>query len=196
MAGLHQCHGCGYRFEDAEGLANHVCPEDTPYPGGGRGPTSGHMGTDTSEARARADDTSGRTGARRVETLALLHQAGWHGLTWRELAERTGWHHGEASGALTRAHKAGLIERLALQRKGCKVYVLAHFVDSRTTEPYQPQMTSKQLRERLAQAELLLRQSRIALNDFIEWPSDLRANEQSARETVADIDKYLGREDQ
>lgn len=100
-----------------------------PYAG-----TSGHSGTDTSERRARRDDTDGTTSARQSSTLAALKHAGADGLTWNELAAANDWHHGQASGALSTLHKAGLIARLSASRNRSKIYVLPIFVNGRPTE--------------------------------------------------------------
>lgn len=88
------------------------------------GGTSGHAGSETSKQRAVSDDTSGRTGARQRTTLRLLGNAGAYGLTYRELGDRTGWHHGQSSGVLSGLHKAGRIVRLTETRGRCKVYCL------------------------------------------------------------------------
>jgi len=100
-----------------------------PYAG-----TSGHSGTDTSERRARVEDTDGTTTARQSETLRRLAETGSHGMTWHDLADLAGWHHGQASGVLSVLHRAGLISRLSISRNRCKVYVLPMFVDGRATE--------------------------------------------------------------
>ena len=102
-----------------------------PYAG-----TSGHSGTDTSEARAKQADSDGTTTARQMETLSALRYAGSDGLTWSELAEALGLHHGQASGTLSVLHKAGQIERLKLSRNRCKIYVIPDHVDGRLTEPF------------------------------------------------------------
>lgn len=104
---------------------------DLPYAG-----TSGWSGTDTSEARARGADESGATGKRQAEVLEYLRQSGAEGLTVANLRSGTGWHHGKASGLLSGLHKAGRIERLALTRNRCHVYVLPRYVMGRLTQPH------------------------------------------------------------
>lgn len=96
----------------------HLALPALPYDG-----TSGHAGSDASDARATAADSDGTTGRRQARTVALLHQAGPGGLTWAELGEATGWHHGTASGALSALHRAGMVVRLVEQRNGSHVYV-------------------------------------------------------------------------
>lgn len=100
-----------------------------PYAG-----SSGWSGSDTSHERADRDDTSGTTGWRQRQTIALLHQAGERGLTWRELANILDVHHGGASGALSVLHKDGKIARLADRRGKSKIYVLPEYVAGRVTE--------------------------------------------------------------
>jgi hypothetical protein len=102
-----------------------------PYAG-----TSGHSGTDTSPERARQEDSTGITGLRQRRTLRLVQAAGLGGVTWREVADVTGLHHGQVSGALTNLHHAGHIVRLADRRGRCKVYVHPDYVGGRTTEAY------------------------------------------------------------
>lgn len=91
---------------------------ELPYNG-----TSGFSGTDTSEERARSADRSGKTALRQAQALNLITDRDWDGLTWKELSEATGLHHGTASGVLSVLHKAGRIARLKQTRNGCKVYV-------------------------------------------------------------------------
>lgn len=92
----------------------------TPYGDG----TSGHQGT-TSEA-AEPDRR------RRIDVaLQAVRQAGRRGLTWRELAEREGWHHGQASSALSNLHRTGLAVRLSEARERCGVYVTPENIEDR-----------------------------------------------------------------
>ena len=102
---------------------------ELPYSG-----TSGHSGTDTSKARALNADRSGKTALRQAQTLNLLAQRKLLGITWKELSEITGLHHGTASGVLSVLHKAGRIARLKESRDGCKVYVDVACVEGRVVE--------------------------------------------------------------
>ena len=102
---------------------------ELPYSG-----TSGHSGTDTSKARALHADRSGKTALRQAQTLNLLAQRKLVGITWKELSEITGLHHGTASGVLSVLHKAGRIARLKETRKGCKVYVDVACIQGRVVE--------------------------------------------------------------
>lgn len=107
---------------------------DAVLPYGTRNPSSGFSGTDTSEERARLQDADGTTARRQRAVYNLLWAAGKYGATWKEIADETGWHHGQASGALSNLHKVGRISRLSARRSRCKVYVLPEFVNGRETE--------------------------------------------------------------
>lgn len=98
--------------------------------------SSGWSGSSTSRDRAEAADGSGETRNRQLLVLLSLIKRGPEGMTWRELADLTGWHHGTASGALSVLHKEGRIARLSIKRQRCKVYVLPEDVHGRVTEPH------------------------------------------------------------
>lgn len=104
-----------------------------PY-GTGDNRNSGFSGSDTSRARAREADLSGLTGVRQRETMRHLANREARGITWKELAELTGWHHGTCSGALSNLHSVDRIARLAETRLKCKVYVLPRYVNDRPVE--------------------------------------------------------------
>lgn len=88
--------------------------------------TSGHQGDSSEQA-----EPSRR---RRIDTAyTLVLNSLKVGLTWRDLATVTGWHHGEASSALSNLHRQGRVERLAFKRDGCGVYVTPANVDGRAT---------------------------------------------------------------
>lgn len=98
------------------------------------GDTSGWSGSSTSEERAREEDENGTTSERQAEVIRLLTER--HGLTWKEVADIKGWHHGQASGALSGLHKAGLICRLSERRGNSQIYVVPADVSGRPTEEY------------------------------------------------------------
>ena len=102
---------------------------ELPYSG-----TSGHSGTDTSKVRALNADRSGKTALRQAQALNILSQRRLLGMTWKELSEITGLHHGTASGVLSVLHKTGRIARLKESRNGCKVYVDVSCVQGRIVE--------------------------------------------------------------
>lgn len=102
-----------------------------PYKG-----TAGWSGTDTSKARAINNIASGREENNQARALAYLKLAGINGMTWKELADGTGWHHGTASGVLSVLHKSGAIVRTIKVRNRCKIYVHQNFKDQVSHEVY------------------------------------------------------------
>jgi hypothetical protein len=100
-----------------------------PYAG-----TSGWSGSDTSRERTRDADTSGATSYRQSAVLFALFQAGEDGLTWKEVGDAMGWHHGTSSGCLSVLHMVGRIARLSVKRDRCKVYVHLDYVAGRDIE--------------------------------------------------------------
>lgn len=100
----------------------------TPYAG-----TSGWSGSETSRDRAVTQDKDGTTKNRQSETMRLVLASKSYGMTWKELSEATGWHHGSASGVLSVLHKAGFIERLTDRRNKCAIYVGLESVNGRKT---------------------------------------------------------------
>lgn len=102
---------------------------ELPYAG-----TSGHSGSDTSEARAIHSDQTGQTARRQKQALALLESYGYEGLTWKELASLLNLHHGSASGVLSVLHKTRRIARLKESRNGSKIYVGLNWINGRQTE--------------------------------------------------------------
>lgn len=107
-----------------------------PYPDRRAGRSSGWSGSDTSRERAERDDATGVTSERQRFVLSLLGNRGPAGLTWHELAESTGMHHGQASGVLSNLHQGGRVARLSDRRGRCHPYVLPEYVQGRETQPY------------------------------------------------------------
>lgn len=97
-----------------------------PYAG-----TSGWSGSESSRMRAIEEDKNGTTANRQQETLNYLFDSGVIGMTWKELSDQTGWHHGSASGVLSVLHKEGLIVRLQEKRNRCAIYVQERYVKGR-----------------------------------------------------------------
>lgn len=112
----------------------------TPYDGG---TSSGHSGSEASQERSEREDSDGTTEKRQAAALELVRQAEKHGMTVKELREGTGWHHGQASSALSNLHRVGLLERLADKRDRCQVYVRPVYVLGRETQPYGRQHPSE-----------------------------------------------------
>lgn len=92
----------------------------TPYRG-----TGGFVKRDTSQARAEADVKTGKLTERQTKVLALLRDAGATGLTWFQLGERLGLHHGQISGVLSNLHKDGRVFMLKAVHDGSHFYVHA-----------------------------------------------------------------------
>ena len=102
-----------------------------PYAG-----TSGWSGSDTSRERAEREDSDGTTTERQRLVLEYVGAGEHDGATVKELRTDFGWHHGQASGALSNLHKAGYLARLTERRERCAVYVLPEFVQDRETAPH------------------------------------------------------------
>ena len=79
------------------------------------------------------DDNDGTTKGRQNVTLRIINASKTYGMTWKELADETGWHHGQASGVLSVLHKEGLIERLSERRGKCAIYIGLNSVNGRKT---------------------------------------------------------------
>ena len=107
-----------------------------PYPEPDGEATAGWSGSDTSHERAERERDDGTVAHRQQQALVSLDRVGPDGLTWRELAERQGWHHGQSSSVLSVLHKDGRVARLALRRDRCHVYVLIGNVNERETQPH------------------------------------------------------------
>jgi len=104
----------------------------TPYAG-----TGGWSGTETSKARAEDDKKSGRLSQRQQDVLRALYDQP-EGLIWSEIADALRLHHGQASGALSNLHKAGLVFQLVTPRDKCLPYVHSryrHLHDQRRDKP-------------------------------------------------------------
>jgi hypothetical protein len=98
--------------------------------------TAGWSGTDTSKARAIHNLESGKELNNQQKALYILKKAMLHGMTWKELADLIGIHHGTASGVLSVLHKSGAIVRTVKVRNGCKVYVHQDYKDQVSHEVY------------------------------------------------------------
>ena len=100
----------------------------TPYAG-----TSGWSGSETSKERAGKADKDGTTFLRQKVTLDYIKYYESYGVTWKELSDLTGWHHGSASGVLSVLHKEGFIVRLKDRRNRCAIYVHPVYLQNRET---------------------------------------------------------------
>lgn len=94
--------------------------------------------SDTSRERAQREDRLGITQKRRQIALVLVNEAGLSGLTWKELADETGLHHGQVSAVLSTLHKAGLLFQLKDRREGSHPYLHGdfrnHFLDEEVND--------------------------------------------------------------
>jgi len=95
--------------------------------------TDGWTGSDASQERAVADQKTGKARQHRAQTIDALSEAADHGLTYRELGDLFGWHHGQSSSVLSVLHKERRIARLQDQRNRCHIYVLHLYVQGRQT---------------------------------------------------------------
>ena len=98
--------------------------------------TAGWSGTDTSEQRALDNLYSGRELNNQQLALKYLKSRNDYGITWKELAIETGWHHGTTSGVLSVLHQSGAIVRTIKTRNRCKVYVHQDYKDQVIHEVY------------------------------------------------------------
>lgn len=83
--------------------------------------------SDTSRARAVNEDLAGTTTRRRQQVADLVRAEYTHGMTWAEVAKRTGLHHGQVSGALSKLHEMGRLFQVRETRNGSHPYVHADF---------------------------------------------------------------------
>lgn len=86
-------------------------------------------GSDTSVERATSDSKTGKSRARQVTVLSALRFRP-DGMTWRELGEALGLHHGQISATLSVLHRAGKVFQLKAKRGGCHPYVLRAYIDN------------------------------------------------------------------
>lgn len=106
---------------------------------GGYPNSSGHSGSETSEARAKREDSTGITGERQRQVYDYVVDQRIAGTTCAEVEKILGLGHGAASGALTRLHRAGRIVRLSDTREGQQVYIHPLYVDGDASlSPYRP----------------------------------------------------------
>jgi hypothetical protein len=76
--------------------------------------TQGYVQVDTSIERLTPNLES---------VMVAINERDLQGMTWKELALYKGWHHGQASGALSNLHKLGYVFTTSEKRNGCHVYV-------------------------------------------------------------------------
>lgn len=108
----------------------------TPYPEPDGTGTAGWSGSDASHDRALDEAEQGISAQRQRAILNLLTRRGHYGATWVEVAANRGWHHGQASGALSVLHRAGRVARLKERRNRSHVYVIPDLIAGRELSPY------------------------------------------------------------
>jgi hypothetical protein len=97
--------------------------------------TEGSAGSDASHERAEREASDGTASARQRLILEALDWADVDGMTWQEMAQKLGLHHGQATGSLSNLHKAGKIARLTEKRGRSSIYVLPEYIGDRATVP-------------------------------------------------------------
>lgn len=94
--------------------------------------TTGHVQRTASIDRAVEESRNGTAADRALQILAVL-RANPLGLTWKEVADKLGLHHGQASGALSNLHKTGRVFMLREKRGRSHPYVHEDFRNAYTT---------------------------------------------------------------
>lgn len=84
--------------------------------------TTGFVNQPASRDRAQREATDGT--ARERINMILAHLATTpDGMTWKQLGDLLGYHHGQISGALSNLHKTGAVFMLRNKRNNCHPYV-------------------------------------------------------------------------
>ncbi len=122
----------------------------------GYGDTGGYVNRDTSIDRAVDEASSGVLSARLDAILGCLRGAWGDGMTWKEVADRLGLHHGQASGALSNLHKNGHVVMLKKMRNKCHPYVIVEFKDFFTPEDYWEKPVRTKSTEKIELADALV----------------------------------------
>lgn len=91
--------------------------------------TAGFVARPASRERAIREVQDGELSARQKTIRVRLATAGAEGMTWKELGEALGLHHGKVSGALSNMHALGAVFMLRTQRDRCHPYVHAMYRD-------------------------------------------------------------------
>jgi hypothetical protein len=120
--------------------------------------TSGHSGSDTSQARAERERDDGTKSYRETQVIAFLASRGGYGATYKELGEFYGWHHGQASSVLSTLHQDGQIVRLTERRNRCKVYVSPLWDEGRPREPHGGHKAERDLAIKMVESVRLIHQ--------------------------------------
>lgn len=122
-----------------------------------------HVQVTASRDRATRLAQSGEWTDRKVAILSMVFDACMHGLTWKEIADRTGLHHGQVSAVLSVLHRDGMVFALETTRQRCHPYVHAQWRDEFAAEVRRdtPARTKAgELREQIEQRDRLLDEMR------------------------------------
>lgn len=84
--------------------------------------TTGYVNQPASRERAYTEAADGTASERMKMILAHLATAP-DGMTWKQLGDLLGYHHGQISGALSNLHKSGAVFMLKAKRNKCHPYV-------------------------------------------------------------------------
>jgi DNA-binding CsgD family transcriptional regulator len=85
--------------------------------------TGGYVDRPASRDRAYAEIADGSFSQRQQDIYQLLREAGSDGMTWKQIGDILGLHHGKVSGALSNMHSGGMIFMLKQRRDKCHPYV-------------------------------------------------------------------------
>ena len=89
--------------------------------------TAGFVDRPASRERAVREVADGSLSIRQQAILIYLEDAGREGMTWKQLSDLLGLHHGKISGALSNMHKCGVVFMQVAQRDRCHPYVHAMY---------------------------------------------------------------------
>ena len=134
--------------------------------------TAGYVNRPASKQRAMQELNGGVLGKRQQAILDVLDAAGANGMTWKELGDQLGLHHGKISGALSNMHLFGVVFMLRLTKDRCHPYVHAKFRDEWTAEARYDEPAKTRTSERKELLEQLLSVCRKAVGeDFLYYAS-------------------------
>ncbi len=96
--------------------------------------TAGFVDRPASRERAFREVEDDSLSIRQQAILTYLEGAGTKGMTWKQLSNLLGLHHGQVSGALSNMHKCGVVFMMRQQRDRCHPYVHSMFREWFTDE--------------------------------------------------------------
>lgn len=117
--------------------------------------TAGSVNQPASRDRANTEAASGKAAQRARTILARLAEHP-NGLTYQQVGDLLGLHHGQSSGALSILHSAGHVFMLHKQLNRCHLYVHSQWRDRYPNEERIDEPASTQARRRREELEQLL----------------------------------------